>query len=347
MKDTNLIIGKINSGKTKGILFKEVIKGIENNENLFILDSRGEYYKTFGEKLKDNGYNTYLINLNNSIKSNGWNPLMLPYIYYKNGEMDKCLDCLKNLTLELFKEENPNSDPFWANTSADYITGLILILFKEGTVDEINMGSIGTLLSKCHLEYNNKTLLQEYLKNIEISNPIYTLVATTEFAPKETKGSILSVIKQKLNSIYIKENLLNMLNTNELDLSNINGKTAIIVTGNNILSNILLDQISYIINDKNIKFNIILDNIDSYDIVLSLKDLVENASYNKIKVSASVRDMDEINYKYGKFTFNKFQNVINLEEELELIEEGNYNEYPEIKQKQNKYFDLEEFIKNK
>ena len=32
---TNLIIGKINSGKTRGILFNEFKKSIANKENLF------------------------------------------------------------------------------------------------------------------------------------------------------------------------------------------------------------------------------------------------------------------------------------------------------------------------
>lgn len=347
MKDTNLIIGKINSGKTKGVLFKETKKAIENNENLFILDSRGEYYKTFGGELKNNNYNTYVINLNDPIKSNGWNPLYLPYSYYKNNEMDKCLDCLKQLTLELFKDENPNSDPFWSNTSADYVTGIILTLFKEGKIEEINLGSIGTILTQSSIKHNDKTLFQTYLDDIDIMNPIYTLSSTTEFAPPETKGSIMSVIRQKLNLIYIKENLLNMLSINELDLTKINDKTAIIVIGKSDEANILFDQIIYVINNSQIKFNFILDNLDNYSRLLMLEDLIENASYNKLKVNVAIRDLEEIEYKYGKYVFNKFQNVINIENELDLIEEGNYNEFPIIKEINKSYFNLEEFIKNR
>ncbi len=347
MRDTNLIIGKINSGKTKGVLFKETKKSIENNENLFILDARGEYYRTFKEELDSKNYNTYVINLNDPVKSNGWNILNLPYMYYKNNEIDKCLDCLKSITLELFKDENPNSDPFWSNMSADYVTGLIMILFKEGKLEEINIGSVGTLLTKSEITYNNKTLIQNYLDNIDIVNPIYTLLSATAFAPNETKGSIISVIRQKLNLVYIKENLLNMLSINELDLTNIKDKTAVIVIGKSDIANILLDQISYIIRGKNIKFNFILDNLDNYSKILSLKELIEDASYNHIKVDVAIRDIDEIEYKYGKFIFNKFQNVVNVEKELILIEEGNYNKFPELKKVNNMYFDLEKFIKNK
>ena len=344
MKDTNLIIGKINSGKTKGILFKETKKLIENNENLFILDDRGEYYKTFGKTLKDNNYNTYVINVKDSIKSNGWNPLVLPYYYYKNNNMDKCMDVLKNLTLELFKEDNLNADPFWSNTSADYVTGLILILFKEAKIEEINLGSIGTLLTKGLIEKDGKTLLSHYLNNIDIANPIYTLLSTTEFAPKETKGSIISVIRQKLNLIYIKENLLNMLSINDLDLTKSLEKTAIIVVGKSDIANIILDQVAYIVNNSLTKFNFILDNLDNYSRILSLNDLIKDATYNNIKVSVAVRDLEEIENKYGKYVFDKFQNVINVENETDVIEEGNYSEFPTIKEINKAYFDIEKII---
>ena len=56
MKDTNLIIGKKNTGKTT-LLFQEVEYAIENNDNLLIYDDRDEYYKTFSKKLKENNYN--------------------------------------------------------------------------------------------------------------------------------------------------------------------------------------------------------------------------------------------------------------------------------------------------
>lgn len=349
MKDTNLIIGKINSGKTKGILFKETKKLIESNENLFVLDERGEYFKTFGEELEKNGYNVRVINFKEPLKSDGWNPLELPYEYYKNGEIDKCLDCLNDLTLEIFKTDNINADPFWTNTSADYVKGLILILFKEAKEYEIKMRSIGTLLTRCQEKYNDTTLLKEYLKDVEITDPIYTYISPTEFAPSDTKGSILSVIRQKLNLIFMRENLLDMLSFNDLYLtqSDFKEKTAIIVIGKNEMANVLLDQLVYRISEEKVKFNFILENIENYSNILSLKDLVENSTYRNLKLFVSTRDLEELEYKYGKYLFNKFQNIINVEGKLELIPEGNYENYPEIKEMARLYFDFEEFMKNR
>ena len=84
MMNTNLIIGKINSFKTTKFMFNEVEKSINNGENLILLDNKNEYFKTFKEKLDTNGYNTLVLNLSDTTNSNSYNPLMLPYSYYKN-----------------------------------------------------------------------------------------------------------------------------------------------------------------------------------------------------------------------------------------------------------------------
>ena len=131
---TNLIIGKINSGKTRGILFNEFKKSIANKENLFILDEKEEYYKTFKKQLDDNGYKVYVLNLKDTSKSNSFNPLMAPYNYYKNGNIDKAIEFIAELGLEIFKTDNSNIDPFWENSAADYFTALTLILFKEASI---------------------------------------------------------------------------------------------------------------------------------------------------------------------------------------------------------------------
>ena len=44
IKNTNLIIGELESGKTRGICFPEIKKVINEEKNLFILDNKEEYY---------------------------------------------------------------------------------------------------------------------------------------------------------------------------------------------------------------------------------------------------------------------------------------------------------------
>lgn len=343
MKNTNLIIGKTNTGKTKGILFNEVNNMIDNNENLLIVNNREEYYEQFNKKLKDNKYNTYVINLNDTTKSNGFNPLILPYNLYKNGNIDDSVELIKNICLELFKTE-VNSDPFWCNMASDYTTGLILTIFKNAKEDEINFGSIGTILTQS----SKGDLFNNYLNSLNIMDNIYVSASATAFAPNETKGSIISVIKQKLNMIFMKENLMNMLSINELDLDKINNKTAIFVIGDSEIANILVDQLNYIIKTKKIGFNIILDNLDLYTQIINLNNIIDNATYNNIKLYMTTHSEDSIERIYGKNIISKIENIIDINNyELKYIEETTNKEYPSINKIERNYFNLEEFLNNK
>lgn len=343
MKNTNLIIGKTNTGKTKGILFNEVNNLIEKEENLLIVNNREEYYESFNKKLKEKGYNTYIINLEDTTKSNGFNPLILPYNLYKNGNIDDSIELIKNLCLELFKTE-VNSDPFWCNMASDYTTGLILTIFKNAKEEEINFGSIGTILTQS----SKGNLFNEYLNSLNIMDNIYVSASATSFAPPETKGSIISVIKQKLNMIFMKENLMNMLSINELDLEKIDNKTAIFIIGNTEIANILINQLNYIIKSKKIEFNIIIDNIDLYTPILSLNNIVDNAAYNNIKLYMATHSEESFNNIYSKNLISKIENVINIDEcELKYIDDDINKEYPIINKIEKNYFNFEKFMKNK
>lgn len=342
MKNTNLIIGKTNTGKTKGIMFNEVKEIIKNEESFIVLDRREEYFETFGKELKYNDYNTIVINFNDSSKSNGYNPLLLPYKLYKDGKKDVAIDMVKDFAMEICMEDT-KGDPFWTNSAADYLTGLTLILFKEGKKEEINLGSLTMLVNQCELKYqDDKTYLNKYLEGIDLLDPIYIALSGTAFAPYETRASILSVLKQKLNAVVMKEEQLNMLCSNEMDLSSLNEKTAIFVIGKNNLSNVVLNQLYYIIKQNSNKFNIIIEDINSYVFNSYMTDIIKDATYNNIKLYITDNDLDSFKSLYKEMP----ENIIDSNNtKNELIELGSYNEYPVLNKKEYKYFNFRELVK--
>lgn len=351
MKDTNLIIGKKNTGKTRNILFKEINQLIRENDNLLIYDNRDEYYLTFSEKLKENNYNIITLNLLDTTKTNGYNPLLLPYLLYKENTIDKAISMINDLALEIFKSDNSNIDPFWENMSANYFTGLVLILFNEANKEEINIGSIQVLMNQGELKLDNRTYLQKYLEDIDVTNTIYSLLSPIVFAPFDTKGSIISFTKQKLNNYLIREQLLNLLNTNEINLQEIKEKTAIYILGNesiNPIANIFINQI---IQNVNIPFTFVLDNFDSLKRLSNFDYLIKNASYLHHKVYVAIHNEIEFKEKYGKYVIDNFENIINLNENLNLSKEsidleiiGNGDIYPKLKLQKHKYFNFKLFI---
>ena len=135
-KSTNLIIGELESGKTRGIMFPEVKSLIKEEKNLFIIDNKEEYYPRFKNELENNGYKVWVINLRNPLKSNTFNILEYPYSLYKNGNKDIAISLVTSISENICINKNSESDMFWDNSAANYLTSLILILFEKGAEDE-------------------------------------------------------------------------------------------------------------------------------------------------------------------------------------------------------------------
>lgn len=341
MKNTNLIIGEVNTYKTTGVMFNEVINSIKNGENLLILDNKNEYFGTFKSELDKNNYNKLVFNLDDAYKSNSFNPLILPYKYYNEGNKDKAVEIIKELGLEIFKTDNPYSDSFWENSAADYFMALVLILFKEGKEEEINLGSIQVMINK-----NDK--ITKYFDSLDVLDSIYIAGSTTVYAPSDTRGSILSVMKQRLNEFCVREMLLNNLLGNDIDLSNIKEKTAIFIIGNekiNRLGNILIDELVNVLIDNNIKFTFFLDGLCDVPVILELNKILDR----KMKLFATVRSIEELEEKYGKYIKSKFENCVSSKDVVDkddLIDIGNSKDYPESKVNKGVYFNIEDFIKD-
>ena len=335
MKNTNLIIGKKGVGKTTGIMFNEIKELIKNNENLLIIDNKEEYYKTYAEELIKNNYKVNVINFKDSTKTSGFNPLLMPYKLYKEGNKDTAIKIIDNFSKSLMHNQN-SVDPFWTDSAASYLTGLILTLFKNGSEEEINLGSVQVMISNAE---KNIDKFKEYVNKLDLVSPEYTYLSTTALAPNETRGGIVSVLKMELVKYISLENLLNMLSTNDIDLTDNKEKTAIFIIGNEDYNKLTNVVISEVIN-SGVKYSFILDNFDSLDKILSLGDLLEEDT----KVYVISRNIDNITNKYGKYIIDKFDEVKEVNEEISVEKVGNYDKYPKLDTKENKYYNLENIL---
>ena len=328
---TNLYVGK----NAKENLFNEIEETIKNNESILISNNDETYYNKYKKILEDNNYNVFVLNLNDSSRSNSFNPLVLPYSFYKTGNKDKAVELITNLAREIFKEDNPNTDPFWENSAADYFLALTLILFREGKVEEINLGSIQAMFTLAERKIDEISVIRKYMDNLDVLDSIYIAGSSIIYAPADTRGSIMSVAKQKLNTYCIREMLLNNLCNNDINLSD---KTAIFIINNkslNRIGNILIDQVF----ESGKKFTYFLDKFSDCANLLELDNIIDNDTLYMVFNSE-----EEFTSKYGKLKLNKIDNIIELSEKKDVI--ITKEELPISVKKENKYFNFEEFVKN-
>ena len=227
----NLVIGSTGSGKTE-MLVQPMVKILaKKGESMIITDPKGEIYENNANELRERGYNIVLLNFRDPQKGNCWNPLTLPYTLYKSGNSDKANELLDDLAKNiLYDESSKNNDPFWENTSADYFAGLALALFDDTTEDKINLNSINLMTTVGEEKIGGTTYMKEYFSDKDQSSPAYVNVASTLLAPSDTKGSILSVFKQKIKLFSSRENLSEMLSHSDFDMEEIGRKkTAVFI----------------------------------------------------------------------------------------------------------------------
>ena len=339
MKNTNLILGKISSGKTTGYMFNEMDAMINNGENLLIVDNKEEYYKTYKNELESKGYDVKIINFNNPKNSNGFNPFLMPYKYYNSDNKGVAVKLLENIFFNIMAND-AMGDPFWTNSSATYLTGIMLMILKGAAEEETNICSVQIATTKIE---ENIDKMQKYVSSFDLVSPEYMNLSTTLYAPSDTRLSIVSTIKAELAKYLNDEGLIKLLCSNEIDLTNLKEKTAIFVVGNNDykkLTNLVINEVM----NSNIKFNYILDNFDSLSRFEMFDDLLDRAVIDRYKVYVISRNIENLLSRYGKLITDKFEVNETIENKSKIKDIPSTVEYPDIKVDKVKYYDITKTI---
>ncbi len=221
----NLVIGATGSGKTECIVKPLVNLLSKKGESMVITDPKGEIYEYCGEYLKSQGYNIIVLNFREPEKGNAWNPLSLPYQYYKSGNVDKGIELLDDVALNiLYNKDGGKDSEFWEKSAADYFSGLALGLFMDAKEEEVNLNSINIMSTVGDERRGTTPYIKEYFKLKGESSSPYIYASNTINAPNDTKGGILSTFRQKIRLFSTRETLSEMLSHSDFDMRDIGKK---------------------------------------------------------------------------------------------------------------------------
>ena len=315
----SLIMGSSGSGKTQMIVLPLVKSLAKHDESMIITDPKGEIYEKTSKMLKERGYNVVLLNFRDPQKGSGWNPLHLPYQYYKSGNSDKANELVDDLGVNiLYDESAQNQDPFWEKTSADYFSGLCLALFEDANENEINLNSINMFTTVGEEKVGPNTFyVNEYFKTKDPSSPAYVSASSTLIAPTDTKGSILSVFKQKLRLFASRENISEMLSHSDFEFEDIGKKkTAVFIiiqdekTTYHSLVTIFVKQCYETLIDYAQKCggqlpyrtNFILDEFANMPPLKDVETMVSAARSRNMRFTFIIQNFAQLTGKYGKET---------------------------------------------
>ena len=312
----SLVIGATGSGKTQTVILPQVHSLAKAKESMIITDPKGEIYEKTSNMLRARGYQILLLNFRNPQNGNAWNPLSLPYKMYKEGNQDKAIELLDDLALNiLYDDSNKNADPFWEKTSADYFSGVALGLFEDAKPEEININSISLATTVGEEKFGGSTYIKEYFAAKDQGSAAAINASSTIMAPTETKGSILSVFKQKVKLFASRDNLSEMLSYSDIDLESIGEKpTAVFIVIQDekktyhSLVTILLKQIYETLisvaqrhgGKLPIRTNFLLDEFANMPPLKDVTTMITAARSRAIRFTMIIQNFAQLDSVYGK-----------------------------------------------
>ena len=311
-----LVIGATGSGKTQTVIFPTVKILAKKKESMIITDPKGEIYEETANMLKEKGYNVILLNFRDPQNGNSWNPMDLPYKLYKEDNKDKAIELLDDLALNiLYDENNKGSDPFWEKTSADYFSGVALGLFEDAKPNEININSISLATSVGEDKFGGSTYIKEYFQSKDPTGAAYIKANSTVMAASETKQSILSVFRQKIQLFASRENLSEMLSHSDIDLRSIGEKPTIVYiviqdekkTYHSLVT-ILLKQIYETLisvaqehgGKLPVRTNFLLDEFANMPPLKDVTTMITAARSRQIRFTMIIQNFAQLEQVYGK-----------------------------------------------
>ena len=311
-----LVIGATGSGKTQDTILPTMKVLAKKGESIVCTDPKGELYEKTGGLLKAKGYNILLLNFRNPQNGASWNPLTMPYRLYKSGNQDKAIELLDDLAANiLYEENNSNQDPFWEKTAADYFAGIALAMFEDTTEDKININSINMIATVGEDKIGNSTYVKEYFGLKDPTSPAYVNASGTIMAPSDTKGSIISVFKQKVKLFANRDNLSEMLSHSDITLDQIGKeKTAVFIIIQDekktyhSLATIFIKQVYETLIDVAqanggklpVRTNFLLDEFANMPPLKDVTTMITAARSRQIRFVMIIQNFAQLNKVYGK-----------------------------------------------
>lgn len=322
----SLLIGSTGSGKTRRIILPLICFLLHNNESIIVTDPKGELFEQTSGAFKENGYKVITLNFRDPQKSDCWNPLAVPYQYFQIGQIDKAMEMINDIALNIMYDDDKNKDPFWEQSAVDYFIGLALGLCEDGSSEQVMLNNISYMNTSGQERYAASNFIKEYflLKN-KYSNA-YTCASGTIEAPSDTRASIISVFQQKLRVFTSQENLSQMLSHSNFKMEDIGTiKTVVYIiiqdekSTYHPLATAFIKQCYEVLIDcatKNggklpIRTNFILDEFGNLPPIIDMTSIVSAARSRNIRLTMAIQSNKQLDSVYGESDAEVIKNNCN------------------------------------
>lgn len=304
-----MIFGSTGSKKTRllGIPTVEILS--RAGESFIVTDPKGEIYAKTAKSIQRKGYRTYCLNLRELKKGVTWNPLLVPYEFYCQGNAGKAVEMVYEMVRMIVGEKS--EDPFWSNTTIDVITGLILILLENAGKEECNIKSVLALWSQ-YVE-SKEEFIQKVKQNC--SDLVVRKLNSLNNESTKTVGSIEALVTTGLNRLSANEEFVEFLSQDGMKFDSIaSEKTAIfiIVPDENkfyhFIASLFMEQMYEVLikqaqHNPNqrlpIRMNYIIDEFANIPRMENMDSMITASRSRNIRFMLLIQSKKQLEEKYG------------------------------------------------
>ena len=312
--DHTLIIGSTGSGKTISCILPLIFNLANAGESMVINDTKGELYSYTADYLKKHGYQIRIINLRDALASDGWNPLHLPYKYYKKNNIDEAGDMIENFSKSLCKNLS-SKDMYWEKSANAVLNALCYALIEDAPSEsQVNLYSIYNLL----VEHGTKTIdrfnsLDLYFQQKPFGSLSKMSYATGSFAKGETRATLFSVLATVIK-MFSDTGIANLTSRTDFELDDIGKKkTGVFLIipdekeSRHELASLFIDQcyqalVNTAQNMKDgkmpVRVNFILDEFANMPPISSISNKITVSRSRNIRFYLVIQDFDQIKETY-------------------------------------------------
>lgn len=240
-----VFLGSTGSGKSVTSVIPSCIFIANSKEkrSVFITDPKGEIFSKTSKMFKKHNYNVLTIDFRNpeySSKINLLEPIIIEYEKYIENEnrykndndittlnksvyhLAEANRLMSSLSSIIISDEGKSNDPFWNNTSKNFLEGLIAFFLEEYKLNKIERNKI-TLTSirkfqNSIMDQRNFANFIMYIKKKEHGSKSKDSLTNIISASENTYKSITAVFGEKMN-IFDDLNVANILCNSDFDFN--------------------------------------------------------------------------------------------------------------------------------
>ncbi|MBR0113001.1 MAG: type IV secretory system conjugative DNA transfer family protein, partial [Clostridia bacterium] len=304
-------VGPTGCKKTRTLVIPLVNSIISAGESAVINDPKGELYKYTGGLARQRGADIRILNFRKPSSSNGWNPLSMPYKYYKMGEEEEAVQAINDFISSVIAPLLEKTvDRYWSDSANSFMVSAALMLMDSVPAAYFNLKN---LIQFCYED--NAPYLKKMVENMDqSSSAVMGMRPTLDLEAERTKSCIFSTVLSAFSPFMKNNKLLDMLCADDISFTGLGEKQTIIYviypdekTNLNFLVNAFLTQcyealISISEKDHGgrvpLRVNFVLDEFSNLPAIPNFDNRISEARSHNVRFHLFIQSYGQLQNKY-------------------------------------------------